>query len=158
MAQSFDRAVVTTTDTFISVPSAWDGAPAGIKHVAKMAVDTKDDRGTSSQVINTNLILFDLGALDPSSFSLEPIGRDVELLTEAVRSHPKQLQEILHAYTDTSGPRDDAFFARNRRLLEQMGLTERQVVDSGGGLIFLIVLCVFLGGCMAHCKGSVRQP
>jgi hypothetical protein len=92
--------------------------------------------------------LIDFGAIDPAAIDFARAERDCELLREAVQKHPDVLYQALGVVT---GDRADIDQIRAAcAALHEIGLTEHQVHENGGGILALLAVaacCLLLGGC-----------
>lgn len=158
------RDTLSAVGSFVSLPEAFPTVPEAFKYAPKFEFRTERFADSKhplhiDHVIYPHRLLIDLKAVDASQFDARQLIRDCELLIEAARTAPEQLQEMLAAFAPHV-PHDrilDAFETAKR-----LGLTEEQASESGGGFIVLLVfVALLLASCgknCAHTKAATKQP
>ena len=154
------RSSVPAVGSFVSIPGAFKGADAGLRHIVKMQFETRLSKLNSDRletVFSPDVILVDVGAMNLKSLDTSKIAKDCELIARVVRRHPKKLRELAEVFQPATrkGRKE---LLRAFRTLKELGLTESATARAGGGILFLLAVVALAGlasGC-AHC--SNRRP
>jgi hypothetical protein len=92
--------------------------------------------------------MLDLGAVNASGLEAERIVRDCELVADAVRNNPERMRLMVEAQSKGD-------FQTARQIGNEIGLTEEQLIESGGGLALLILVAVIAFAASGeHCHAS----
>jgi hypothetical protein len=93
--------------------------------------------GLRRQVTDISALLSHTGRLEfPSDFPLDGIRRaqvDAEILINKLRENPEEVQALLNAFV--TGRNSEA-----QRLIHELGLTESDFQERGGGIFWLVVI------------------
>jgi hypothetical protein len=79
------------------------------------------------------------------------VQKDCELIADAVRRNPEKVKRILKACGAENSSRaeiDEAY-----GLMEELNVTEKAALNAGGGMLWLLVLCLAFMSC-EHCHAS----
>ncbi|HEY8377528.1 MAG TPA: hypothetical protein VIK91_13630 [Nannocystis sp.] len=153
------RAHVSTSGTFAAVPQGFDGADGTLRYLLKSEFIPLPAAGDTSRVVlrtPTEWGLLDLGAVDLADVDLDKVGRDLEILRNAL-AHPAELRQILAATRPGATPAQQAAAVA---LAAKLGLTEKAATDAGGGLLgtlFVVGAALLLSCQFAHCNKDKEE-
>lgn len=153
------RAHVSTSGTFAAVPQGFAGADGSLRYLLKsefIALPADGDPGRVVLRTPTEWGLLDVGAVDPADVDLAKVGRDLEIMRQALE-HPAELHRILAAVRPgaTRAEQEEAAAIANR-----LGLSEQAAAAEGGGLLGLLLIAgaALLLSCQtAHCNSDKQD-
>ena len=154
MNRKTSRSYISTSGSFVSIPSAFPAADPGLKNAIKFEFKTIYSENSSQDlnletVFSPNRFLVDPVGADPAAFDARKIAADCDFVKRLVAENPQTARRLLEIFHDDNPDIDEAF-----ALVKSAGLTEEAAVKAGGGFIGLIVLLIVVAaaaGC-AHTK------
>ena len=156
MKRPTPRTSLPSSGSYVSVPSAFDGADDAVKHVVKMnfaqQISAKSvDPLHLETTFSSDHFVVDLKAFDPSKLDPKKVIADCDLLKAALLTNPEAIRKMAEAHLSSPTGFKEAFAIANK-----IGLTEQSALDAGGGLLFLLAIAalVIMAGSCEHCHGS----
>jgi hypothetical protein len=149
------RSYIYTAGVFVSMPEIFEGVDNAVKYAPKIEIRVKrsDDSRQPLKLENVrdvHRLLIDLGAVDSSALDPRKLIRDCELIKYAAETNPEKLKSVLGAFAE------DASYERIQeaaRTLEEIDLSESQVIHAGGGFLWLLAItAAFTMSTCDHCQ------
>jgi hypothetical protein len=144
-------AIAATPGGFISQPAAFSGGPVELQNVLKLLYRPALRNEKIGLEFSTDAVLVDFSGLDPTFVSKEMLAADCDLLKRVASTSESSIQDIIRELQ--RGTPDGV--ERANRIVNDIGLTESNAAEAGGGLSLIVVVAAVVQ--TAQAASSAKQ-